>query len=395
MMLGRLSSLLIEHRNRVFRACDYLFRACVARPPREDGPVLVLRPDGIGDFVIWCDTARCLRDLYAPRKIILAASQVFTNLAESTGYFDQVIPVDTFSLRRRFFYRMKILGRLGQLRPAIILHPVVHRDQFHDTSEAVVRAIPALQVIGWARERRGLRRQVQDDALYTQLVQRTYAGKAVNVHNWTFLQALGAHNGASLLPLLPKLNVTGEATLLPDQPYFVLFPAASSARKCWPAQAFAEIGRRLHDETGWSGWVAGSRNDAVLCDDVCRMAGGCVQSCAGKLSLSQFAELIRRARFLLSNDTGAVHIGGAFQTPTVCILGGGRYGEFLPYKLPDDSDAPNPSCVIHPMPCFGCNWRCLFNDSKERQPVPCIARVDVELVWETVKAKLAVNQELK
>jgi len=91
-MVKGLSAWLIEIRNRGFRTCDYVFRRLMARSPRADGPVLVLRPDGIGDFVIWCDTARELRALYAPRKIVLAASHVYARLAERTGYFDQVIP---------------------------------------------------------------------------------------------------------------------------------------------------------------------------------------------------------------------------------------------------------------------------------------------------------------
>ena len=386
--MGRLSKLLIELRNRCFRACDYLFRRFFARPPREDGPVLVLRPDGIGDFVIWCDTARVLRELYAPRKIVLAAGHVFADLAVSTGYFDQVVPVDTIALRRKLSYRIKMLFTLSQLRPHTILHTVLHREQFHDTSEAFVRAIPASKVIGWAREKRGLRTQDRDDALYTQLVRRSYAGNAVNVHNAMFWQALGVPDSVAQVPRLPSLKITGASAVHPDQPYFVLFPAASSPKRRWPAEAFAEIGRRLHAETGWLGLVAGSSNDVALSTAVCRAAGVGLKSCAGQASLPQVAEIIRGARLLLSNETGAAHIGGACHTPTVCILGGGHYGEFLPYKMSDDTDAPNPTCVIHAMPCFGCNWRCIYQTAAQAGPVPCIARICVDEVWAAIRRQV-------
>jgi ADP-heptose:LPS heptosyltransferase len=384
-MLGRLSKLLIDLRNGCFRACDYLFRRCCAQPPREDGPVLVLRPDGIGDFVLWCETARFLREVYAPRKIILAANQLFADLAESTGYFDQVIPFDIRAIRRNLVYHVKMLFTLSRVQPTIILHPVLHRLQFHDVSEAFVRAIPACEVVGWALEQGGTKAQRKDERIYTRLIQREYGGRAVHVHNATFLMALGAKQSPAQTPRLPFLKALPIAALLPAQAYFVLFPAASSAKKRWPAEAFAEIGRRLHAATGWVGWVAGAQHDVALCAAVCQTAGGCLKNCAGELSLPQLAELIRGARLLLSNDTGAAHIGGACQTPTVCILGGGHYGEFLPYKLADGSDAPNPHCVIHPMPCFGCGWQCIFQDARKQEPVPCIARISVDEVWASVE----------
>jgi len=375
-----LLGLLIELRNHCFRACDYLFRACLARVPQVDGPVLILRVDGIGDFVIWCDAARVLRELYAPRKLVLVASHVFADLAASTGYFDQVISVETHRLRKNLVYRLKKLFMISWLRPQIILHPVLHRAQFHDTSEAFVRAIPARQVIGWALEHANLRSQIKDDARYTQLVRRDYAGRAVNVHNTTFLRALGVASVSST-PRLPALKVGRTSAALPAKNYFVLFPAASSERRKWPVEAFAEIGRRIHAETGWSGWVAGAGPDVPICDEVCRVAGDFMASCAGEMSVSELVEIIRGARILISNETGAAHIGGACQTPTVCILGGGHYGQFLPYKMPDDSDAPNPVCVIHPMPCFGCDWRCLYQAPGETTVVPCIARISVDAVW--------------
>ena len=386
-----LSNWLIALRNRFFRACDYLFRAFVAWSPRADGPVLVLRPDGIGDFVIWCEGARSLREWYAPRQIVLAAGHVFYDLAVSTGYFDQVIPLDNLAIRRNLAYHCKLLCVLRRVRPAIIINTVLHREQFHDTSEALVRAIPARTVIGWALESSGRPKRGADDALYTQLVRRVYSGKAVNAHNATFLQALGAKQISVQPPRLPVMPAGDRVATFPAQPYFVLFPSASTAMKRWPAAAFADIGRRLHAHTGWVGLVAGSKPDGALCAEVCRAGGTHLENCAGRYALPQFAELIRGARLLLSNDTGAAHIGAAYQTPTVCLLGGGHYGEFLPYKLADDTDAPNPACVIHPMPCFGCAWRCLY-PAPGSGPAPCIARISADEVWAATLRQLRLAE---
>jgi len=270
---------------------------------------------------------------------------------------------------------------LSRVQPAIILHPVMHREQFYGTSETFVRAIPARTVIGWSLETSGGWRQKRDDALYTLLVQRDYAGKAVNLHNATFLRALGVADYVAGLPRLPRFPAPLEPDRSRKHAYFVLFPAAGSSQRCWSADCFADFGRRLYAATGWCVVLAGARSDQPVCEDVRRLLCVDAENLAGQLMLPALTEVIRGARFLLANETGIAHIGGACLTPTVCVLGGGHYGEFLPYKLPDDTDASNPVCVTHPMPCFGCGWQCLYRDPAGVGPVPCIARISVDEVW--------------
>ena len=353
--------------------------------------MVLLRPDGIGDFVIWCDAACAIRKRYAPRKIILLANHVFSALALATGYFDVVIPFDFFLIRRSLRYRFRALWRVRALRPAILINPVFHRYQLHMDNEAFVRALSAVEVIGWSQVQRGTKAQRAGDRLYTQLIKREYAGKPVNRHNDSLVKALGSKHASDMLPRLPVFKTDPIPMLDTITDYFVLFPAASSPKRRWSPSAFAEIARRLHAQTGWQGVLAGGAEDVTLCAELCRAADGCLENYAGALSLPQVARLIRGARLLLSNETGVAHIGGACQTPTVCILGGGHYGQFLPFRGPSDLVAANPCCVFHAMPCFGCGWECFFANTQCAQPVPCIARIGVEQVWDAVRAQFSGN----
>jgi ADP-heptose:LPS heptosyltransferase len=52
---------------------------------------------------------------------------------------------------------------------------------------------------------------------------------------------------------------------------------------------------------------------------------------------------IAESQLLLSNDTGAVHIAVAVETPCVCISNGNHYGRFVPYPA---SLAANFSVVL-------------------------------------------------
>ena len=102
-------------------------------------------------------------------------------------------------------------------------------------------------------------------------------------------------------------------------------------------------------------------------------------------NLAELAELLRSAELLISNETSAVHIAVAVSTPSVCVLGGGHYGRFMPY--PSDIAGGMSVVAIHKMPCFNCNWHCTQPHSAGG-PVPCISNVTVQSVLEQIEVVL-------
>jgi ADP-heptose:LPS heptosyltransferase len=107
----------------------------------------------------------------------------------------------------------------------------------------------------------------------------------------------------------------------------------------------------------------------------------------GATSLSELASIIKGARLLIANETSAIHIAAAVSTSAICVLGGGHYGRFMPYRIEVETDRPMPVEVIHQMDCFGCNWQCIY-DVSPGHPMPCIERISVEDVWEAIEKHL-------
>jgi ADP-heptose:LPS heptosyltransferase len=99
--------------------------------------------------------------------------------------------------------------------------------------------------------------------------------------------------------------------------------------------------------------------------------------------LSQLAAIVARAQLVLTNETSALHIAAAYGVPTICILGGGHYGRFMPYQVELTGGRTLPRAIIHQMPCFGCGWECIYERPKGA-PVPCIEQIDVADVWQAV-----------
>ncbi|MCX6121991.1 MAG: lipopolysaccharide heptosyltransferase II [Ignavibacteriales bacterium] len=91
--------------------------------------------------------------------------------------------------------------------------------------------------------------------------------------------------------------------------------------KRWPAERFASLCKQIASENVALVLVGGSE-DEVLSKEIIEIAQAAhVFSVAGKLSLLQSAELIRRCNVLISNDSAPMHIAVAVGTPVVAIFG--------------------------------------------------------------------------
>jgi heptosyltransferase-2 len=91
--------------------------------------------------------------------------------------------------------------------------------------------------------------------------------------------------------------------------------------KRWPADRFADLVRRLN-AARLPVVLVGGKDDVPLCDEIARAAGHpAVLNVAGRLSLLQSAELIRRCRLVVSNDSAPMHLAVAMRVPVVAIFG--------------------------------------------------------------------------
>lgn len=131
-----------------------------------------------------------------------------------------------------------------------------------------------------------------------------------------------------------------------DRPWAVLHPGASAASRRYPAEQFAEAARRLVRDLGCQILFTGTELERSLVRDIQAAMRAPSSSLAGDLSLGAFAALLSRARLLVSNNTGAVHVAAAVGTPVVDL-----------YALTNPQHTPwmVPRRVLfHDVPCKFC-----------------------------------------
>lgn len=349
--------------------------------------VLIVRLDAIGDYILWVDAAKELRKLYPPEKyrITLLGNQAWTSLAIPSPHFDDVLPVDRKKLGRNIFYRFGILSSIRNRHFNIAIEPTMSRELLY--GDSLVRASAASCRIGTSGDISNISRWWKrlSDRWYTQLLPVGDGNVMELVRNAEFMRKLGLGSFKASIPDLPASDVIPSE--LAGKSYYVLSPGAGKAIKRWKVINFAEVARLLYRKTGWLGVICGGSEDEPLGRALVQLAGVPIENWCGRTSLHDIVGIIAKANLLVSNDTSAVHIAAAVSTPSVCIVGGGHYGRFLPYDVETQTSKPFPVTVAHHMECFGCNWKCIYRVGRNESS-PCIENITVTQVWDTIERVL-------
>jgi lipopolysaccharide heptosyltransferase I len=100
--------------------------------------------------------------------------------------------------------------------------------------------------------------------------------------------------------------------------FAILNPGAGWGSKCWPAESFGELARRLAS-SGIASLVNFGPGETSLADAVTKASQGAAQpiSC----SLSELIALMRRSTLFVGGDTGPLHLAVALNTPSVALFG--------------------------------------------------------------------------
>ena len=132
----------------------------------------------------------------------------------------------------------------------------------------------------------------------------------------------------------------------------IIFPFASWSGRMWPAENFVELSKRLialypDFRLVFSG---GEKDIIVPCLELFIKTNK-ITNMIGKTSLIELVELTKKSKLVISNETSIIHIAAANKIPSVCILGGGHFGRYLPYGI-NFEEYLEPISVYKKMECF-------------------------------------------
>jgi ADP-heptose:LPS heptosyltransferase len=256
--------------------------------------------------------------------------------------------------------------------------------------ESVIRCSGARQRIGSVGDTSNmssLEKRLADQ-WYTRLLPASSTPLSEMERNQEFLRNLGVSSHSIELASLPSAPWP-QGVAKPNSSYLVLFPGAGASLRRWPPERFAALATVLHRSHGLHPVICGSAADTPVGDAIASQLSslGVINLC-GATSLLELIGVIRAAQLLVANETSASHIAAATGTPSVCLLGGGHYGRFMPY--PAAAPKPHPVAVYQSMPCFHCNWQCI-HPLEPDAPAPCLDAITVEMALQAAHQALALG----
>jgi len=368
---------------------DTLFCLTSARGGKFDKKrLLFIRLDAIGDFIVWLDSARILREYYKDYHITFIGNAVYDDLAKNLPLFDEVFPVNPQKLRKKLSYRFQVFRKIREKYFEKVIHFPYTRSNYYLDGEAIVHIACSREKIGSLGESTDNWRKKISDRFYNRLLTTDTKPMVELERNAEFLSGLGIKDYQPKVFRFPEKIL--DSPLPSSHHDYIIFPGAGSPKRQWPVELFAKLAEQIYNKTGWRGVICGGTGEERLANQLIEKSNVPLQSLAGQTTILELIGLIANTRIVIGNETGAIHIAAAVGTPSVCLLGGGHYGRFVPYKVETLEKYDNcPITVTHPMPCFNCNWMCIF-ETGNGQPVPCLLNIDLNTVWNVVEK--VINQ---
>lgn len=299
--------------------------------------ILVILPSWVGDVVMATPTLRLLRDAFPGAFLGALARPGIDQLLAGTTLLDEV-------------HVERAQGVMGPKLVAAKLRPRRYDTTLllpNSLSSALIARIAGIpRRLGYARDARGL------------LLTRTIDPPRHD-GRWALCSAVDYYHNLArhlLLPLSPvrptpaaapgeflplppgrfmELDTTPGDEALSDAilakarvefgvsgPFALLNPGGNNPAKRWPPDRFALLAAHLTREHGLSILINGSPGESDLVEGIASHAGvPCAPLPRLGITLGALKALSRRARIMVTNDTGPRHIAAALGVPLVSLFG--------------------------------------------------------------------------
>ena len=285
-------------------------------PPEHVGRILVIRPGGIGDAVLFYPMLEALRASWPGASLHVLAERRNAGLFKANDRVDKVFSYDE--------------GLGTQLRAALAgpYDLVIDTEQYHYLSAVIAHMARARFSCGFdTRGRGGLfsHRVHYDDQKYEVFsfldLARTVTGR---IHPFD--------------PEAPFFPVRAELLAAAEKEYgvgrgsrsVVIQPGASITQKCWEPEKFLELARWLGGRGYRTVLVGGGTEQEAARRIAQGVPGGKALDLCGRIPLAMTAAVVSQCDLYVGSDTGVLHIAYGVGTPTVHLIGPGVLEKWAP-----------------------------------------------------------------
>jgi ADP-heptose:LPS heptosyltransferase len=352
--------------------------------PSEQYAAVIMKPDGIGDFILAMSAIRLVLQHHGEQNCALLIAPAVEELARLEFPRALRIVIPAFPRHKRAFTEWRwVRRRLANVTCGSLVCLRHQRWDYHELMLSWIRSerkfvLDDTQAAAWTVGRSSFRYECEGRIAFTEpaaIIPATATGRdcrELRMHRRLLAGVLGeAPAVVDILPRFAQLPLTAAANIT------LVAPLTGAQIKDMPVELLEQIVRRGELPVGKQILLTGSPDQAMRLE-VFRIAlnraGRTDVHVETATSIINFVRRVASADLVLTADTAAAHVATALDRPTVVVIGGGHYGQFGPWY-----QSGRQIWLTVPMDCFGCGWRCIH-------PEPyCLTRITPEQVFAAIR----------
>ena len=315
--------------------------------------VVIVAPNWLGDAVMALPAITDIRRHFSDARLAVAARPTVAPLfAMVAGVDDMVTLPGGGGLRAVFGWQQDARALQGRGLDIAILLP----NSF--ATALIVNNAGIPERWGFASDGRG--------RMLTRAIPKPRGTTHQSEYYQALTTALGIAAGPPFAEVRPDVDRVRELALDlgldTDEPFVVFAPGAAYGRaKQWLPERFAQLAELIINDRGWTVIMVGSKADRQACADIAARLPATgnrmnrLIDLSGKTDLPMLAGLMSRARAVVSNDSGAMHLAGAVGANVVAIFGASNERRTSPLRA--RAESPEPRIVTHDVFCRPCMLR--------------------------------------
>lgn len=329
--------------------------------------ILIINVNWLGDTLFVLPFVKALRKNFPQAHITVLTHPRCREVLDVSPHIDEIILYDEKGRNRHLLSRFAVISQLKskQFDTAFILRKSLSRSMLIFLSKIPER-------IGYDNKRAGFlltkRVPVPKEALHKAeyfLGLARAVGIDTKEARYEFAVSDIARGKAEEI-----LKDTG---LREGEDFMVMNAGGNWGLKRWPAENFAELGDRVYERLGLKVVLAGAEKDIELCREISGLMKYKPMLLCGKTDLKTLGAIFKKAKWVVSNDSGPMHIAAGVGAPLVALFGPTSPGITGPY-------GKGRCVVLHKD--VGCEIPCYKLSCKDNR---CMKAITVEDVLEVVK----------
>jgi ADP-heptose:LPS heptosyltransferase len=378
------SKILISIQNAMLNLTRFFLFQKTTESLKSAKSILVFRSSGLGDFVCFLPALHLLRKHHPKAKIVL-----LTTPSANPRWRDKIIPGGMFLANHLVDEKLLIPG--DKLKDIETVKRIRHSIKLYDPDLCIIFPFSGERFLGRLKKLIYLRILGLNKNVYGVKMESTLsffrkaqfaAGKFK--HQITAAISSLKEVGIQDQEVAFDINITPEDTVIVDSWWkenkFVdhkvvsIHPGSNQNVKRWPIENFELLGKgilELNPQTRLL--VIGGKEDEDLGNLLVESWGRSGMNFAGKSSVLQTAEILRRCILFVGNDSFPMHLSSALGIPTIGIFSSREFPVF--WKPWGESS----KVIRHSVPCEFCFTK---DDSDcPTRTYECIKNITIEEVF--------------